>query len=172
MKSLIGNIKQVAVKNGKIILLGAALTLLLSFYFISWHVTIITFGSFYSVLDAADSFLWRSAGYLVFSAIAATLICGIMLALKRPLAKKIFMGAVLLLFFGTEFIRMFDWGAMYFSGNHIDANFWTHAFYTDGTTFLFTKASLVLYLAVILFFAAMYHILKRLYLQTAPGDRQ
>lgn len=171
MKSLFNTIKTKAGGSGTIILLGAALTVFLAFYFISWHVTIISFGSFYSVLDASDSFIASSARYLAFSAVAASVICAIMLALERPLAKKIFIGIVLLIFFGTEFIRMFDWGALYFSGNHVDANFWTHAFYTDGTTFLFTRVSMAIYLAVILFFAALFWILKQLYLQTARGGR-
>ncbi|MBN2159296.1 MAG: hypothetical protein JW807_07860 [Spirochaetes bacterium] len=171
MKSLFENIKTIAGENRNVILLGIGLTLYLAFYFISWHVTIISLGSFYSVLDAAESFVAQSARYLVFSAIAASAVCAIMLFLKRPLAKKIFIGVLLFLFFCTEFIRMFDWGALYFSGNHVDANFWTHAFYSDSTTFLFTMVSIAIYLAVILFFFGMFYLLKQLYIHTGNGER-
>lgn len=134
------------------------------FYFVSWHFTIITFGSIYSVLDVADKFLVRTNYYLIESFLFSTVACIVMTAVRRPLIKKIFIGVFLALFAGSEIIRMVDWGALYFMGNHIDSNFWAHAFYTDGLVFLFAKESLVLYATVIIFFTATFFILKKMYL--------
>lgn len=59
-------------------------------------------------------------------------------------------------------IRMFDWGTLYFGGNHIDGNFWAHAFYTDGLVFLLTWQALVLYVYTGVFIAGTVIILKHL----------
>jgi hypothetical protein len=172
MKALLAGIKNNLIENRSVILMGAALTALLSFYFICWHFTIIAFGSFYSVLDVADSFLRRSGSYLAASVIIASGLCALMIAVTKPLAKKIIIGVFMLFFAGSEFVRMIDWGALYFGGAHVDSNFWTHAFYTDGMVFLFTKESLMLYVSVVLFFAAMIAILKKIYVTTTPGDNR
>jgi hypothetical protein len=153
-------------ENRKIVILGAALTLLLAIYFIGWHYTILTFGPFYSVLDVADGFIKRTAYYLVESVIIASSVCAAMIAITKPLIKKIIIGIVLALFAGSEIIRMFDWGALYFGGNHIDSNFWTHAFYADGMVFLYTKESMMLYASVAVFFMLMFYILKKIYIHT------
>jgi hypothetical protein len=164
MNTIIDEFKQVFHKHRTMILLGAVLTLLMSLYFIIWHYTIITFGSFYSVLDVKDSFRIRTSYYLVESFMFASIICAVLAAVNKPLIKKIFIGVVLAVFTGSEVIRMFDWGAIFFGGNHVDSNFWTHAFYTDGMVFLFAKESIALYIAFILFFAAMFQLLKKMYI--------
>lgn len=145
------------------ILLGAALALLLALYFIGWHYTIITFGSFYSVLDVRGPFLARTAYYLVESFIVTSIICVFMIAVEQPVVKKIFIGFVMTVFTASAVIRMFDWGALFFSGMHINNNFWAHAFYTDGLVFLVAKESIALYAVFILFFAGMLRILKKMY---------
>jgi hypothetical protein len=164
MKAFMNDIKQLLVEKKMLVLYGGALTLTLVLYFISWHFTIITFGSFYSILDVSDTFLKRTNYYLLESFIFATMACIFMIVVRKPLAKRIFIGLFLALFLGSEIIRIVDWGAIYFMGNHIDNNFWAHAFYTDGLVFLTAKESFALYAALALFFAAVYHILKRMYL--------
>lgn len=144
-------------------MLGAALTLTLAVYFIGWHYTIITFGSFYSVLDVADSFMKRAMYYLVASVIISSIVCSAMIMVNKPAIKKIILGIVMSLFTASVVVRMFDWGALYFNGNHIDSNFWAHAFYTDGMVFLFTKESFIIYATVIAFFILMLYILKKMY---------
>lgn len=170
MKALLSVTTKMFTENRKILLLGAVLTLLLAVYLIGWHYTILTFGSFYSVLDVADSFIKRTAYYLVESVIIASVVCTAMIAIANLLIKKIIIGVVLTLFAGSEIIRMFDWGALYFNGNHIDSNFWAHAFYTDGLVFLYTKESLMIYATVIIFFILMLYILKKMYLYTNSGS--
>ncbi len=164
MKALLDDIKSLIFENKKLIMYGGALTLVLALYFISWHFTIITFGSFYSVLDVADSFLKRTNYYLLESFLFASIACIVMIAVRKPLIKRIFIGLFLAIFACSEIIRMVDWGALYFMGNHIDSNFWAHAFYTDGLVFLIAKESIALYVAVILFFSAIFFILKKMYL--------
>jgi hypothetical protein len=166
MNSKISEIKMIVSGNRSIVVPGAALTLLLAIYFIGWHYTIITFGSFYSVLDVADSFMKRSIYYLIASAVIASIVCAAMIAVKKVMIKKIIIGIVLALFVASEVIRMFDWGALYFNGNHIDSNFWAHAFYTDGMVFLFTKESFMIYATVITFFILMLYIIKKIYRHT------
>lgn len=164
MKSFLIEVKQLLADNKKMVLYGAALTLVLAFYFIIWHTTIIAFGSIYSILDVADTFIKRAVSYLVESFIFASLACIVMIAVRNHLAKKIFIGLYLAFFALSEIIRMVDWGALYFMGNHIDSNFWAHAFYTDGLVFLIAKESLALYLSVAFFFALMLYLLKKMYL--------
>lgn len=166
MKALINELQQVFRENRAMVLLGTALTLLLALYFIGWHYTIITFGSFYSVLDVAGPFSVRTVYYLAESVIFASIICAVLIAMEKPIVKKIFIGFVLAVFTGSEVIRMFDWGALFFSGMHINNNFWAHAFYTDGLVFLVAKESIALYAAFILFFAGMFQILKKMYVYT------
>ena len=103
--------------------------------------TIITFGSFYSVLDVAGPFSVRTVYYLAESVIFASIICAVLIAMEKPIVKKIFIGFVLAVFTGSEVIRMFDWGALFFSGMHINNNFWAHAFYTNRLVFLVAKES-------------------------------
>src|SRR5271157_695613 len=131
MNALFADIKKIILENRNILAAGAAVTLLLTLYFILWHVTIITFGSFYSILDVSGSFLIRSVSYLVASAVIASVVSILMVMASRPLMKKIIIGIVLVVFAGSEIVRMVDWGALYFGGAHIDSNFWVHAFYTD-----------------------------------------
>lgn len=169
MNSILSEIKLIVVENRNITVLGAALTLLLAVYLIGWHYTIITFGSFYAVLDVADSFIRRAIYYLLESAIIASIVCAAMIAIKKAIFKKIVIGIVLFLFAGSEIIRMFDWGALYFNGNHIDSNFWAHAFYTDGLVFLYTKESIMIYATAIIFFVLILYILKKMYLYTSQG---
>jgi hypothetical protein len=169
MKAL-DEIKQVFTENRRMILYGAALALVLALYFIVWHLSIIVFGSFYSVLDVADGFLKRSNYYLLESFLFASAAVMVMILFRKPLVKKIFIGVFLGVFVFSEIIRIVDWGALYFMGNHIDSNFWAHLFYTDGLVFLIAKESFALYAALILFFAAIYHILKKMYLTSTAGD--
>lgn len=166
MKALFDDLWQVLREKKEMVLLGVALTMLLSLYFIGWHYTIITFGSFYSVLDVRGSFLALSAYYLAASAVSASIVCALMIAVENPLPKKIIAGVVMAVFVGSEIIRMFDWGALFFSGMHINNNFWAHAFYTDGLVFLVAKESLALYAVFILFFLGMLRILKKMYAYT------
>ncbi len=164
MNSLLDDIKKYLIDKKGFILCGAALTLTLSVYSISWHVTIISFGSFYSVLDVADGFLKRTNYYLLESFISASAICIVLMTVRKSLAKKIFIGLYMTFLACSEIIRMVDWGSLYFMGNHIDSNFWAHAFYTDGLVFLIAKESVALYAAAILFFTVIYLILKKMYL--------
>ncbi len=164
MKSFLDEIRKLIAQNRQMLLYGASLTLVLALYFIIWHFTIITLGSFYSILDVADSFLKRTNYYLLESFIFASVACIVMISVRKPLIKKIFIGLFLAVFFGSEIIRIVDWGALYFMGNHVDSNFWAHAFYTDGLVFLIAKESLAMYASVMAFFAAMFVILKKMYL--------
>ena len=169
MNSIMGEIKLIVSENRNVIILGAALTLLLAVYFIGWHYTIITFGSFYSVLDVTGSFMMRSLSYLIASMLIASIVCIAMITVHNALIKKIVIGIVMTLFTASVVIRMFDWGALYFNGNHIDSNFWAHAFYTDGLVFLYTKESFMIYATVIIFFILMIYILKKMYWHSNPG---
>jgi len=169
MKAL-DEIKQVVTENWRMILYGAALTLVLAFYFIIWHFSIIAFGSFYSVLDVADGFLKRSNYYLLESFIFGSIATLVMIVFRKPIVKKVFIGVFMAVFLFSEIVRIVDWGALYFMGNHIDNNFWAHLFYTDGMVFLIAKESFALYAALILFFAAVFHILKKMYLIGTAGN--
>src|SRR4030042_6457205 len=157
MKSLLSDFKKRVSENKKTVLLGAALTATLAAYFIIWHFTISLLGPIYSTRDVAGSLAGRAAYYLLESVIIASIVCVALILVKRPLIRKFIIALALTLFLGSEVIRMFDWGALFFNGNHVDTNFWAHAFYTDGLIFLITKAALALYASVTFFFVLMFY---------------
>ena len=154
--------KTLMMSNRKLAVRAVSLTLILALYFIGWHYTSLVFNGSYSVIDVSAQFMARVFWYLSLSVIISSLICAVLMILKKRIMRKIFIGAVMILFSGSEIIRIFDWGALYFGGNHIDGNFWAHAFYADGLVYLVTKQALVLYAAAGLFFGAIYFILKQL----------
>jgi hypothetical protein len=166
MNSIMNEIRSIIADKKGLIMAGAALTLVLSVYFIAWHWSILACGSIYSVRDISGGFLRLAAAYLTVSALISSVICGLLIVVRRPAARKFIAGAALFLFFGSEFVRMFDWGALYFGGNHVDTNFWAHAFYADGTVYLTTWLSLGIYVTVILLFALMFFIIRRIYRYT------
>ena len=118
MKSL-EDIKKLFTEKKSYLLLGGALAITLLVYFISWHVTIVIFGSIYSLQDVSEKFLVRTNYYLLESFLFATVAAIVLMAVSRPLIKNICIGVFLALFAVSEIIRMVDWGALYFMGNHI-----------------------------------------------------
>ena len=138
------------------------LAVIFQVYFLFWHITAVVFGSGYSLFEVASPFLRLAAGYSIVSLILASAASLLIIAIRGRVARKVAIGVVMALFFASEFVRMFDWGALYFGGNHIDNNFWAHAFYADGTVYLFSKQAFAIYAAVAIFFAAILFVLKRI----------
>ena len=160
------DLQRIVKENRGLILSGACLTLALSVYFIFWHWSIIVFGSIYSLRVISGGFLRLAASYFVLSAVLSSIVCGLLIVVRRPGVRKFIAGTALFLFFGTEFIRMFDWGALYFGGNHVDTNFWAHAFYSDGTVYLTTWLSMGIYAVAALLFAVLFFIIRSIYRYT------
>jgi hypothetical protein len=158
--------------NRKLIFLSLSLTLVFAIYFIGWHYTSLVWNGSYSVIDISGQFMSLSFWYLLVSVVLSSIITAILLVLKRTGPRKIFIWTVLVLFFGSEIIRIFDWGALYFGGNHIDSNFWAHAFYADGLIYLVTKQALILYATAAFFGLAVYLILMRFLSLKGPEGRQ
>lgn len=165
------SLRELVYGNRRFILYAALLTLFLSFYFIIWHYSVISLASGFSILEMSAGFRRIALSYTLVGLTASCLISLVMLALKKKRSKKVFMWIVLVLFFISEFIRMFDWGALYFGGNHIDNNFWAHAFYSDGLVYLLTKESIALYLSVALFFAGLMLLLRGMSAAAQGGSR-
>ena len=168
MNSTMIGMKGLVAEHKNVILAGVYLTLALSIYFIFWHWSIIIFGSIYSIRVMTGGFLRLAATYSAVSAVLSGIVCGLLVAVRGRGARKFIVGAALFLFFATEFIRMFDWGALYFGGNHVDTNFWAHAFYADGAVFLTTWVSLGIYAVVALMFAVLFVIIRNIYRCTEP----
>lgn len=159
----------IAEKKG-LIIAGAVLTVALSLYFIAWHWSIIAIGSIYSMRDVSGDFIRLSARYCAASVIFSSAVCVLLIVTRKPAVRKFIVGSALFLFFASEFVRMFDWGALYFGGNHVDSNFWAHAFYSDGTVYLTTWLSFGIYASVVLMFALVFAILRKIYLYTRQFD--
>ena len=131
------------------------------FYFIVWHITVILF-----TLD----FSWKNFGFHFWASVLIYSLISIILTLlflwifsrseKPSLRYKIVNIALLFLFIFFALIRIVDWGTLYFAGQHINNEFWYHAFYVDGTTFLATKISVFLFISVIVFTGLFYRVLK------------
>jgi hypothetical protein len=159
--------KAIVIQHKKAIVLALSLTLMFALYFIIWHYTSLRITGSYTVINVSAPFLRMAAYYLILSVFFSSLICTFLIIVKRRLIKKIFIVVILFIFFGSEIIRIFDWGALYFGGNHIDSNFWAHAFYADGFVFLTTKVAAFLYVATAVFFASLYYILHQLSVVTS-----
>jgi len=145
-----------------LLIYSGMLAVIFQAYFLFWHITVVVFGSGYSLFEVASPFIRLAAGYSIASLILASTASILIIAIRGRVARKVVIGIVMALFFASEFIRMFDWGALYFGGNHIDNNFWAHAFYADGTVYLYSKQAFVIYAAVAIFFAAILFVLKRI----------
>ncbi len=165
------DLKTLLIKNKRLLVHALLLMLILSFYFITWHYTGLRIIGSHSVLDVPDRFMELASHYLILSVILSSLILAVMLAVKRKLIKKIFSAVILFFFLVSEIIRMIDWGALYFGGNHVDGNFWSHAFYADGFVFFTTKTAVLLYLATAFFFTVLFYILKQILLLTGSEER-
>ena len=159
----------IAEKKG-LIIAGAGLTFALSLYFIAWHWSIIAIGSIYSIRDVPGDFIRLTAAYCVAGMIFSSIVCVLLIVTRRPAVRKFVAGFALLLFFASEFVRMFDWGALYFGGNHVDSNFWAHAFYSDGTVYLTTWLSFGIYGSVALMFALVFVIIRKIYIYTRKDE--
>jgi hypothetical protein len=150
------------IKNKKPVLLSLSLTLILAVYFIIWHYTGLRLIGSYSVIDVSGPFMRIAAYYLAVSVFISSITCAVLPAVKRQIMKKIIIAIILFFFFISGIIRILDWGALYFGGNHIDGNFWAHAFYSDGLVFLATKVAVMLYLALAIFMAILFYTLKKI----------
>lgn len=138
------------------------LSCFLALYGILWHYTILRLGSPYVVADVADGFGSIVISYTIFGAIAAIILSLPLVLTKSPLFHRIVIVVAMILFGASELVRMFDWGALYFGGSHLDNNFWGHAFQRDGLVFMTTKEAFGLYAAVILFFMGLLFLLRRI----------
>jgi phosphoglycerol transferase MdoB-like AlkP superfamily enzyme len=162
MKYLFSFCKKIVIESRKIIFLSLSFTILLFTYFIIWHYTSLILNGSYSVLDISQYFKRLVVDYLILSLVISIIVSILLIVITKEIIKKILIGIVLTLFMCSEIIRMLDWGAIYFGGNHIDNNFWAHAFYADGIVFLVSKQAFVLYLATALFFTLCLFTLKKL----------
>lgn len=159
-------IKTTITEQKNLIAACAALTAALLLYFIAWHCSIIAIGSIYSMHDVYHDFIRLMAAYGAASVIFSSAVCVSLVMARRPAVRKFIVGLALFFFFGSEFVRMFDWGALYFGGNHVDSNFWAHAFYSDGTVYLTTWLSFGIYAVVLIMFALMFVIMRKIYIYT------
>jgi hypothetical protein len=162
----IGTAQSLIAEKKGLIVACAALTAVLPLYFIAWHWSIIVIGSIYSMHDVYRDFVRLTAAYCVASVIFSSTVCLLLILVRRRAVRKVIVGFFLFLFFASEFVRMFDWGALYFGGNHVDSNFWAHAFYSDGTVYLTTWLSFGIYASVAIIFAIVFLILRKIYIYT------
>jgi hypothetical protein len=158
-------------KNLKLIITAVSLNLVFAIYLIGWHYTSLVINGSYSVLDVSAQFMSLALRYLVISVIVSSFIFTFLLIIRSSLVRKMFIWAVLALFFVSGIIRIFDWGSLYFGGNHINSDFWAHAFYADGLVYLVTKQAFILYASILIFWAAVFFLLRRLSSLTNPEAR-
>jgi len=131
----------------------------ITLYLTGWHLALV-----YIMPDVtfneirAD--LVRTAGiYIVAGAAFLAAVYLIFRAAGHRLRRALYI-AILAITFCLTLIRIIDWGTMYFAGQHIDNNFWYHAFYVDGTSFLVTKVAAGLFTVMFSCFAVFAFLLK------------
>ncbi|MBN1501753.1 MAG: sulfatase-like hydrolase/transferase [Spirochaetes bacterium] len=123
--------------------------LFLIIYLFSWNLSffIIAAGVIFGEIISGTMILF--CVYILASIITVMIMSVVFYSVSVSWIRKTAGWIFLLLFACTGIIRMIDWGAIYYDNQHIDSEFWFHAFYVDGTAFLFTKVSVILMLVFI-----------------------
>jgi phosphoglycerol transferase MdoB-like AlkP superfamily enzyme len=146
------------IRKSRIFILFAFLFL----YLLGWHL-VLTGISSWSLFSALKLLFFFKV--LQYAGIAALITAGICFfsfsqkTVKKRWPRRIVFSSLLFFFSFDGAIRVLDWGTIYFSGQHVDSEFWYHAFYTDGTSFLLTIPAAVLiavYLLCLFFFVKSY----------------
>ena len=112
-----------------------ALFAFLFLYFLGWHLVLTAISSWSIFAEIRLPLLFKVFEYALISGLLTAGISGVSFLLKaRPAwIRRTVFGVVLFLFAFDGAIRVLDFGTIYFSGQHVDNEFWYHAFYTDGT---------------------------------------
>ncbi len=138
----------------------SALFFFILIYAMMWHLVMIVL-----LPDTALAAMSRDLAKLLYLYILVTLPVAVAVILVRVsatgLIKKLFQWAMTGVFVFVSGIRVLDWGVVYFSGEHVNREFWYHAFYVDGTSFLFTLPTLLLILAAVASTAVFFIMLRR-----------
>ena len=123
-----------------------ALFAFLFLYFLGWHLFLTAISSWSIFAEIRLPLLFKVFEYALISGLLTAGISGVSFLLKaRPAwIRRTVFGVVLFLFAFDGAVRVLDFGTIYFSGQHVDNEFWYHAFYTDGTSFLLTVPAAVL----------------------------
>lgn len=123
----------------------------LVFYLLLWHISLIAISD-QALLAEVKSGLWIKANqYSVFSIGFVVFFYPVLYEIhgKAALRRAFFISSIII-FLYLAFLRVLDWGTIYFSGQHVDNEFWYHAFYSDGTSFMLTGVAASLFGALIL----------------------
>ncbi len=125
--------------------------LYMTFSLILWHFSLVYIAADVSMADIAGGIRSLLVIYTSISFALAALVFLICYpdSFSRRRKNVMFLSIAALYAFFT-FLRMLDWGSVYFGGQHIDSEFWYHAFYADGTSFLLTPESLILIVLIVL----------------------
>ncbi len=134
---------------------------------ILWHYSILRIGSYYTVGDIPAAFFKTALFYSITGMVLSSLVLKVAVSSTGTVLKRAFCVFLGLFLAFTVVVRMFDWGALYFGGNHIDDNFWAHAFFADGLVYLITPEAFALY-AVNILFAALIIIMTRGIFRAVP----
>ena len=123
-----------------------ALFAFLFLYLTGWHLVLSAISSWSLFSEIRLPLLVKVVEYALISGALTAGISGASFLLKTKSAwiRRTVFGAVLFLFAFDGAVRVLDFGTIYFSGQHVDNEFWYHAFYTDGTSFILTVPAAVL----------------------------
>ncbi len=140
-------------------------------YLMAWHFSIIGIATYAYAGAVAGDLLVLLFGYGVFSLLVTAGIMGLFRFFRgRKYRHRTITFPLGVLFFVFSALRAMDWAALYFAGQHIDNEFWFHAFYSDGTTFVATPTSALLIGTLLLFTIGFVLILKRLWFRMDAVD--
>ncbi|MBN1532124.1 MAG: LTA synthase family protein [Spirochaetes bacterium] len=121
------------------------LLIFLALYLILWHASLIVVVPDATLLGSGRGLMLLLLLYLAVALVVVSLL-GLLRGAGR-VVRRAMRWAVSILFSFVAVIRLLDWGVVYYSGQHVNREFWYHAFYVDGTSFFFTIPSVVLMLS-------------------------
>jgi hypothetical protein len=120
----------------------ALLFLLFHAYLIMWHVSLVAISTDASLRTIIPAMTGLFLGYALVAMAAAMLLTAMQFFYRGKRRLPLLLTAIALaLFIPDAVLRCVDWGTIYFSGSHIDREFWYHAFYVDSTYFLKARES-------------------------------
>jgi phosphoglycerol transferase MdoB-like AlkP superfamily enzyme len=129
-------------------------------YWTGWHLTLIQVMPDVTVREVLAGLIKVADIYAILAIFFLAMVYIVFRAAGSGRLKKILYAAAIVIALFLTWFRILDWGTFYFAGQHVDNNFWYHAFYVDGTSFLFTNVALVLFSSLFIYLAIFAYLLR------------
>jgi len=133
-----------------------------------WHISLMQIMPGTKYAEVLRGMILLADFYLAISLLYVLALFGIFRHLSGGIIGRIVFILLLVVTVLLWAVRVTDWGAVYFSGKRVDSIFWYHAFYVDGTSFIFTRIAAIVFSTVIVWMV-IYAKLIAAFIKGIPG---